>query len=91
METYPNNPLTLPLVVNHTDDDNNTAWSGDNDDDNDEEMKTMTTRQTRTMRTTSRKLRLMRWTAANLSAIKECKDSAAGERAPVRSMPTVVC
>ena len=28
----------------------------------------------------------MRWTAANLTAIKECEDHNAGEREPVRSM-----
>ncbi len=44
------------------------------------ETKTKTTRQTRTMRTTSRKLRPMRWAAANLAAIKECKDRNAGEK-----------
>ncbi len=89
----PQQPPHAPLVVNDTDDDDNTAGSGDDDDDNedvdgdkDDDNSSDKDDEDNEPAAVTNALE-----DSDLTAIKEWEDCDAEERAPVKSTPTVVC
>jgi hypothetical protein len=92
----PQQPPHAPLVVNDTDDDNNTAGSGDDDDNNDNNKDVDGDKDDDNLSDQDNKddepeAATDALDGSESTSIKECKDRDAGEGAPVRSTPTLVC